>query len=68
MFLKLIGAPSNEAICQMNGFANALMLAFDDPAIADHNYEQFRDHGIIPTHGSGPWVVFMGWQPGVFTS
>ena len=44
------------------------MLAFDNPAIASTVYEQFQDNGMIPTHGRGPWVVFVGRRPGVFTS
>ena len=59
---------SAEATSQTDGFANALTLAFDDPSVAEHAYEQFQDNGTIPAHGRGPWVVFMGRQPGVFTS
>lgn len=44
------------------------MLAFDDQAAASAAYEQFQTDGIVPSHGRGPWVVFVGRQPGVFTS
>lgn len=60
--------PSTEATSQTGGFSNAFMLAFDDPVAADDAYERFQVDGTIPTHSHGPWVVFIGRQPGVFTS
>ena len=44
------------------------MMAYDDPTAANTAYEQFQEFGTIPAHGRGPWVVFMGRQPGVFAS
>ena len=58
--LKLTNIPSTKGINQTDGFQNAFMLAFDDPIAADHTYKQFQDDGTIPTHGCGPWVIFMG--------
>jgi hypothetical protein len=44
------------------------MLAFDNPTAARRAYGQFQDDGILPVHGRGPWVIFVGRHPGVFTS
>ena len=56
------------ATSQTNGFPHGFMLAFDDPATADTAHKEFQISGTIPTHGRGPWVVFIGRRPGVFTS
>ena len=66
--LELTDDPSAEATSQTDGFPYSLMLAFDDPAAADRAYEQFQYDGTTPAHGRGPWVVFIGRTPGVFTS
>ena len=66
--LELTGAPSSEAISQTDSFPHSLVLAFDDPAIADRAYEAFQEDGTTPAQGRGPWVVFIGRTPGVFTS
>lgn len=68
IFLELTNICSTEATGQTDGFPNAFMLAFDDHTTATTAYEQFQEDGIIPTHGRGPWVVFVGRQRGVFTS
>lgn len=60
--------PSVDAISQTDGFSNAFMLAFNDPASAGLAFERFQEDGTVPNHGHGPWVVFMGRRPGVFTS
>ena len=67
-FAELTNICSAEATDQTDGFQRAFMLAFDDPAVADAAYEKFQEDGTIPVHGRGPWVVFVGRQPGVFTS
>ena len=59
---------STEATSQTNGFPHAFMLAFDDLSAANAAYQQFQGDGVIPNHGRGPWVVFLGRSPGVFTS
>ena len=66
--LKLTSVPSTDATSQTDGFPFGLMLAFDDPAVADRAYEEFQEDGTTPDHGRGPWVVFIGRTPGVFTS
>ena len=68
IFLKLTDVASTKATGQTDGFPHVFMLAFDDPAAANSAYERFCEDGVLPTHGHGPWVVFMGCQPGVFTS
>jgi len=64
----LTNVVSAEATSQTDGFPGAFMLAFDDPAAANTAYEQFQQSGVVPAHGRGPWVVFIGRQPGVFTT
>lgn len=66
--LELTSICSTEAIHQTDGFLHAFMLAFDDPDAAETAYKQFQEGRLIPDHGRGPWVVFIGHQPGVFTS
>ena len=66
--LELRKIPSTEAISQTDSFPHSLVLAFDDPAAADRAYEVFQIDGNTPAHGRGPWVVFIGRTPGVFTS
>ena len=67
-FLNVTNACSAEATGQTDGFPHAFMLAFDDSTTANAAYERFREDGTIPSHGRGPWVVFVGRQSGVFTS
>ena len=67
-FLRLTNIFSTEATGQTHGFPHMFMLAFDDLVTANTAYEQFQMSGTVPTHGRGPWVVFIGRQPGVFTS
>ena len=59
---------SIDATNQTIGSLNAFMLVFNDPTAASITYEQFQEDGITPTHGRGPWVVFVGHWLGVFTS
>lgn len=66
--MELKNTCSTEATDQTDGFRRAFMMAYDDPTAANTAYEQFQEFGTIPAHGRGPWVVFMGRQPGVFTS
>ena len=66
--LELTDGPSTEATSQTDGFPYSLLLAFDDPVAADRAYEEFLDDGTTPSYGRGPWVVFIGRTPGVFTS
>lgn len=63
---ELINIGSAEATNQTDGFPHAFMLAFDDPAAADAAYRQFQEGGVIPAHGRGPWVVFMGHRPAIY--
>ena len=65
---ELTSIPSTEASRQTDGYPCALMLAFDNPDAAEHAYELFEEDGTTPAHGRGPWVVFIGRTPGVFTS
>ena len=66
--LELKYISGTEATSQTDGFPHAFMLALDDPAAADAVYKDFQSSGTIPAHGRGPWVVFIGRRPGVFTS
>jgi len=66
--LELISISSTEASSQTDGFPHAFMLAFDDPTTANVAYEEFQASGTVPVHGRGPWVVFIGRRPGVYTS
>ena len=66
--LELTSICSTEAIHQTDGFPHAFMLAFNDPDAAETAYKQFQEGGLIPDHGCGPWVIFIGRQPCVFTS
>ena len=65
---ELTSIPSVEASRQTNGYPYALMLAFDNPDAAERAYELFEEDGTTPAHGRGPWVIFIGRTPRVFTS
>ena len=67
-FLVLTSLSSAGATEQTDGFPDAFMLAFEDPAQANDAFNRFLEHGIIPARGRGPWVVFVGRRQGVFTS
>lgn len=66
--LPLLTPSSSLATKQTEGFSNEFKLVYTSAATAHHDYEQFLADGTLPPHGNGPWVVFAGRTPGVFTS
>lgn len=59
--------PSELAAFQTQGFSDAFQRLFPDRDSAEIAWSRFVRDGTYPDYGRGPWIVFLGRKPGVFS-
>ena len=56
-----------SAALTTQGFSDAFQRSFPDRGSATAAWNTFAQDRTYPDYGKGPWVVFLGRKPGVFT-
>ena len=61
------GRFSESAAFHTQGFSDAFQRAFPSRDSAEAAWSAYTRDGTYPGYGRGPWVVYHGQRPGVFT-